>query len=348
MPPKSAANIVLDARLAAAMLAASPVPLAPPGHRKRKCTNTDEQGDTENGLGSDEDDSDDELPTTITPTSASAALTSGALTSGSSASNRNVLTFTKQYATTKCLRPSQITGVEAFAGDSVATRQIKLFALSLSLKNKMEQIVSTRPDFKVSLALDKNIHQIALGILTSSRLAAYKGSLPTKHLLNILIKNRFDLPPGIEFIASDWALVKSRAEHHLTQVRALFKRFLKQSLPEGPPSAHLNIFVLGQHFVKDTKTVLTVLLCARIALMREIYVDHPGEEFWDELDSRLSWMRTTAGMDDNKIIKMFKLVLNDDCAAHGVSSDYTLPEDAVVDQWQLSVDNAIDADTVSA
>lgn len=41
---------------------------------------------------------------------------------------------------------------------------------------------------------------------------------------------------------------------------------------------------------------------------------------------------------------MFKKVLDDDRAGHGKSADYKLPEDAVIDSWQLSVDESIEAD----
>jgi hypothetical protein len=88
-----------------------------------------------------------------------------------------------------------------------------------------------------------------------------------------------------------------------------------------PPKNHTNIFALGQRFVKDTQTVLTVELCARIAVMvcflplpvvmplnsdptqREQYVLHPGDDFWDELDNHLTWMREEANFDENKIAK---------------------------------------------
>jgi hypothetical protein len=36
---------------------------------------------------------------------------------------------------------------------------------------------------------------------------------------------------------------------------------------KGDPKYHTNVFTLGQRFVKDTETVLTIELCAHIALM---------------------------------------------------------------------------------
>jgi hypothetical protein len=231
-------------------------------------------------------------------------------------------------------------------------------------------------------------------------------------LQNIVKKNRFDLPPGIENVASDWGLVKSRGEYHLTQVRATCKKFvcisllirvtatdilclsflrpalcrshaaiqLKNSMPEGPSSGHTNIFALGQRFVKDTETTLTVELCARIALM---VCSIPPAQFYElKFDYRdnntsfiqvmISGINSTPNLlgcanklattstrlpstsllatriiivaDHSKFYRAFKQVLADDRASHGKSAEYTLPEDAVVDAWQASVDTSIDTD----
>ncbi|KAJ7867709.1 hypothetical protein B0H14DRAFT_3441630 [Mycena olivaceomarginata] len=311
------------AKLAAAMLADSPAPLVckrkdPPG------TNPDE---------SDDQEDDDQLPTIPSL---------DAPTEDLSGTNSNMVAFARQYATHKHLKPSQVTEVEAFAADPLAARQVKLFTLVLGVSSKLESIVAAQPAFKVSPSLVKNLWQLAHGIMILSRLASYKGELTKKHLLNIVKKNRFDLPPGIENVASDWGLVKSRGEYHLTQVRATYKKFLKNSMPEGPSSGHTNIFALSQHFVKDTETTLTVELCARIALMRQQYKFYPGDDFWDKLNAELAWMRKQAGYDEHKIAKAFKQVLADDRASHGKSAEYTLPEDAVVDAWQASVDTSID------
>ncbi|KAJ7342775.1 hypothetical protein DFH08DRAFT_811116 [Mycena albidolilacea] len=319
-----------DAKLAAAMLADSPERPAVSRKRKHAGANPD---------NSEDEEDDDELPGPSLPPS------SDAPTGDSSEPNSNMVAFARQYATHKRLKPSQVSEVEAFAADPLAARQVKLFTLVLGVNSKLDGIVSAQPAFKVSPALEKNLRQLAHGITISSRLSSYKGELAKKHLLNIVRKSRFDLPPGIENVPSDWGLVKSRAEYHLTQARATFKKFLKASiLPKADPKSHTNIFALGQRFVKDTETVLTVELCARIALMRQQYKLFPGDDFWDKLDQRLAWIRKTAGYDENKISKAFKLALADDRAEHGRTADYTLPEDAVIDAWQASVDTSIDAD----
>ncbi|KAJ7819077.1 hypothetical protein B0H14DRAFT_2600902 [Mycena olivaceomarginata] len=285
------------AKLAAAMLADSPAPLV----RKRKDppgTNPDESNDHED---------DDQLPTIPS---------SDAPTEDLSGTNSNMVAFARQYATHKRLKPSQVTEVEAFAADPLAAHQVKLFTLVLGVNSKLESIIAAQPAFKVSPSLDKNLRQLTHGIMISSRLASYKGELAKKHLLNIVKKNRFDLPPGIENVASDWGLVKSRGSGNVQEVY--------------------------------TETTLTVELCARIALMRQQYKFYPGDDFWDKLNAELTWMRKQAGYDEHKIAKAFKQVLADDRADHGKSAEYTLPEDAVVDVWQASVDTSINTDSPDA
>ncbi|KAJ7902588.1 hypothetical protein B0H14DRAFT_3422085 [Mycena olivaceomarginata] len=304
-----------EAKLAAAMLANSPE--RPLVSHKRKHPGT-------NPENSEDEEDNDELPvSSIFPSS-------DAPTAESSDPNGNMVAFAKRYATHKRLKPSQVSEVEAFAVDPLATRQVKLFTFVLGVNSKLDRIVSAQPAFKVSPALEKNLRQLAHGVTISSKLSSYKGELAKKHLLNIVHKSRFDLPPGIENVPSDWGLVKSRAEYHLTQARATFKKF-------GDPKSHTNIFALGQRFVKDTETVLTIKLCARIALMRQQYKLFPCDDFWDKLDQRLAWICKTAGYDENKISNLLWPMT-------ALTSDYTLPEDTVIDAWQASVDTSIDAD----
>ncbi|KAJ7448583.1 hypothetical protein FB451DRAFT_1567251 [Mycena latifolia] len=339
MSARSEADLGLDALLEAAMSAASPLPPTAfdtenPRGRKRRRESTDDGDDTQ------DEDEDDELPTTITPGQPPEAPVPNA--------NKNVIAFAKQFATHKRLRPSQISEVEVFAADPIATRQIKMYTVLLGIDSRLESMRTSAPDFKISSALDKNMKKLAIGILLSPKLAAYKGTLPTKHLLSILKKKRFDLPVGIELIASDWAVVKSRVEYHLTQTRASFKKYLAKGVEDKDPKKHTNIFVLGQRFVHDTGTTLTTPLCARIALMRQYLLLHPGEVFWDKLDERLAWIRTTSNGDYNKQTKMFKVFLSDDRDKHGNRAEYALPEDAVVDEWQAEVDVVVDPDATAA
>ncbi|KAJ7110938.1 hypothetical protein C8R44DRAFT_883392 [Mycena epipterygia] len=331
MAPTPEEIAAYDAELAAEMLADSPVQAPPPGRqrgekRKRTAGSDGAISDEEE----DDNDGDGELP----------VLSSIPGPSSGSTSDGNILALARQVATHKRLKPSQLTELEVFAADSAAARQVKLYGMCLSLEGKLAQIVTTAPEFAVTASLDKNMRQLAFCIMSSVKVSSYKGSVTTAHLM--VCHSKSYLPAGIEFIPSDWARVKARAEYHLTQCRATLKKFLKASMPpKSPPKEHWNIFVLGQRFVKDTQTVLTVELCARIALMRQRFILYPGEDFYDKLDERLVWIREQAHNNPKKIAKAFKVALNEDRANHSNSADYKLPEDAIVDSWQLSVDESI-------
>ncbi|KAJ7429672.1 hypothetical protein B0H11DRAFT_2248336 [Mycena galericulata] len=323
MPP-SELDLEFDAELDAAATADSPV--RNPLKRRLETDNQDE-----------DEHEDDELPASPT-----VANNNPASSANSSDANKNVLAFAKQYATHKRLKPSQITEVESFAADPIATRQIKLFTVLLGVDTRLEAIRTAAPEFKVTAALDKNMHTLAIHILLSPQISAYKGDFPTKVLLDILKKKRFDLPPGIELVSSDWSVVKARAEYWLTQARAHFKKLLKTSVAGEDTKKHSNIFVLGQRFVRDTETTLTTPLCARIALMRKCFKLYPAENFWDKLDGRLASIREKADGDATKQTKMFKSVLEADRSAHGVRDEYDLPDDAVVDERQNEVDTVVE------
>jgi hypothetical protein len=86
----------------------------------------------------------------------------------------------------------------------------------------------------------KTLHNFAAAILLSSRISAYKDAVPTNTLLvrvpipfalhrgnlfqNILRKNRFDLPPGIENKPADYAKVVASVQDAFTQLRSKFKK----------------------------------------------------------------------------------------------------------------------------
>lgn len=214
MAPRSDVDTDLDALLAAAAVAKTPIPAPPVNPRKRPRTG--------NADDSQEEDEDDELPTSVIPATANE----------DPVANKNVLAFARQYATHKRLRPSLIDEVEAYAAvrhfisrcspiltstycqDPIATRQIKMFTVLLSLDTKMEAFRSAAPDFKITSNLDvrpsvvqpgigilllasqKNMHSLALGVLASPKLAAYKGNIATKHIL-VRPLSRYLIPPVI-------------------------------------------------------------------------------------------------------------------------------------------------------
>lgn len=85
------------------------------------------------------------------------------------------------------------------------------------------------------------------------------------------------------------------------------------------PASHQNIFTLAQNVVKGTQCTVTIVLCARLALMvcsrtwsllsvlmcpqRHVYLTHPGKNFWTKLDDKLAEIREQAAGDAKKLTK---------------------------------------------
>ncbi|KAJ7700873.1 hypothetical protein B0H17DRAFT_925271, partial [Mycena rosella] len=113
-----------------------------------------------------------------------------------------------------------------------------------------------------------------------------------------------------------------------------------------PADQHQNIFNLTSAIVKGTKCSVNVVLCARVALMRSVYLKHPGTNFWDKVDDRLAKIRKQAKGDASKIVKAFRQLLKADRETHGVD-DYELDEEAV-DDFQQQVDDVIDMDAATS
>ncbi|KAJ7705342.1 hypothetical protein B0H17DRAFT_1126194 [Mycena rosella] len=318
MPHQS--DLDVDAQLAAAMAAESPLPPTPLGRNPLKRPRTNDDDDSQN------EDDDGDLPTSIAPSRPSGDATANA--------NRNVLVFAKQFATHKRLRPTQISEVETFAADPIATRQIKMYTVMLAIEGCLEAMRTATADFKVSASLN-----LFFAEEPTTACIGDIGISPTRRIQGQHSHQNSDV--------HRFQLGDRQAEYQLTQVRSEFKKNLVASVKDADPKKHKNIFALGQHFVRDTDTTLTTPLCARIALMRKYYTLYPGDIFWDKLDIRLAWMRENSKGDAAKQTKMFKVILNDDRDAHGIRTDYMMPDDAVVDEWQAEVDTVVDHDNTA-
>ncbi|KAJ7241974.1 hypothetical protein C8J57DRAFT_1558087 [Mycena rebaudengoi] len=163
--------------------------------------------------------------------------------------------------------------------------------------------------------LETNIAKYVPAVLLSSKINVYKGDGPTDILLAILKKYRFDILPGLEHNQVDWAKVISAVQDALTQNLKLHKG----DTVYAPDSQHQNIFELTQALVKGSQCSVNVVLCARVALMRSVYLKHPGPKFWDKLDERLDKIRKEAKSDAKKITKAFRHILTVAQNTHGTT-----------------------------
>lgn len=141
--------------------------------------------------------------------------------------------------------------------DPALLREAKLLASLSAIGNDLSKLVASKPayeisdDLEVSLAvgaaprltllLQTNIEKYAAAVLLSSKITVYKGDSATDILVvcflfcsssstdsdgvqAIVKKFRFDIPPGLENIPSDWAKIISFCQLCLTQKRSKIKK----------------------------------------------------------------------------------------------------------------------------
>ncbi|KAF8172199.1 hypothetical protein K438DRAFT_2056758, partial [Mycena galopus ATCC 62051] len=180
--------------------------------------------------------------------------------------------------------------------------------------NQLEQIVESKPGFELSSDLKTNIQKYAPAILLSDKISTYKGEGPTTSLLKVIKHLWFGIPIALESIPADWGKFVSYAEYSLTQRHSKIRRAIRSSLKPhedkiakkvtyATDTEHHNIFQLTAVIVKGTQCVVNVTLCARVALMRKVYLKNPGSNFWDKLDSKLENIRNDADGDAKKLVR---------------------------------------------
>ncbi|KAJ7190484.1 hypothetical protein B0H12DRAFT_1172658 [Mycena haematopus] len=184
----------------------------------------------------------------------------------------------------------------------------------------------------------------------------YRGEVPVQHVLDIVKKHRFDLPPGIENNPADMDKIERAVQDAFTQARSTCKKKLFASVRvwrtneagtkiavDLPPAEHQNLFGLAQAFVDGTKCRITNALCGRLALMRSVYLENSGQSFWTDLDKALDCMREEADGKDDAVDDMFEYFIATDKELHGaVDIVYQTSNDV-----QQEVDDLIHATTAN-
>ncbi|KAJ7605423.1 hypothetical protein FB45DRAFT_879491 [Roridomyces roridus] len=277
---------------------------------------------------------------------------------------QNAIQAVERYAERKKLRAEQTAEAILLLQDLDAVRDAKILVGIHQLSNQLGELVSAKAPYVVSSDLALNIAKYAAAIFNSSKISAYKGAGPVNMLLAILKKNRFDLPPGIENNPADWSKVVDATQEAFTQFRAKVKKLLRTSVgitrsntEPAPAAEQQNIYELAQAMVAGTQCTVTIEFCARVALMRKVYLEHSGGKYWDKLDAHLAEIRKVAKGDARKIaryfshslipnkilmhLSAFRHILDEDRRLHGVN-DYDIT-DGDIPTLQQEVDDLIDA-----
>ncbi|KAJ7796340.1 hypothetical protein B0H14DRAFT_3494893 [Mycena olivaceomarginata] len=270
--------------------------------------------------------------------------------------NHNAATVVKNYAKKLKIRGEPLTQLDhSSMSDTQSVREGKLFCLLLAVLADIANIVAAAPAFAVSAELKLNIQCYAIAVFLSPKLGMYRGDVPIQHVMDIIKKHCFDLPPGIENSPADMAKIEKAIEDVFTQGHSTFKKKLFTSvqvwcMTEGgnkiavdlPATEHQNLFGLAQAFVDGTKCRITSALCGRIALMRSVSLENSGQTFWTELDKALICMQETAN-GSTETVDEYIWLITEDKALHGaVNIVYQTINDV-----QQEVDDLINASTAN-
>ncbi|KAJ7875840.1 hypothetical protein B0H13DRAFT_1893929 [Mycena leptocephala] len=325
-------------------------------HNQKICIST-----SKNDAGRDGEDDDREMPPADT-------LLSSAI---SAPANRNAATVVKTFAKKQKLCGEQITQLEAFLNvcqvhtpffsayaqqDVQTVREGKLFCLLLALQTDIGAIITAAPLFAVSAELKKNIEAFIVAVMLSPKLGMYKGDVPVQHVMDIILKHRFDLPPGIENNPANMGKLKSVVQYYCTQHHSSCKKQLFASVRVArlnengekmtvylPPDQHQNLFALAQSFVDGTKCRITNALCGRIALM-SVYLESSGQTFWSDLDKALGLMREAGKGSNEARDAMVEVLIETDKELHGTVEIVYQNNDNI----QQEVDDLIHASATNA
>ncbi|KAH9916677.1 uncharacterized protein B0H18DRAFT_1124091 [Fomitopsis serialis] len=273
-------------------------------------------------------------------TNAAMDATPAAMTTGSA----NLVAFARRHGLRKGLRGEQLADVESFAMNDSGARDVKIYTQQLSLERKLDSIITSMPPWTPSKELQINAHHYVVAVMLSSKISAYKGQTPVNHVLDIIRTLRFDIPVGIERNVANWKKIVKVVSTEFTNIRASFKKLLRNSTKGINPSTHHTIYNLTTALIKNTKCTVSVPLCARVALMRAIYMlpENRGNCFWDKIDDELTKLRHDADGSERKWIKGLRRFLEQDRQKHGRDDNEVDDLEDEVDEQQQEVDDILE------
>ncbi|THU87003.1 hypothetical protein K435DRAFT_867688 [Dendrothele bispora CBS 962.96] len=254
----------------------------------------------------------------------------------------NDIEHARVLATRRRLKPQQITDVEDCM-NALFPLQIARLLIELHANNNLSSEI-------------KNISNCVKSVLLSTKLSAYKGEVPVRHIDTLIKKFRWGVPEGLEHDTAAWDRIKDFISTQLTNRRSTMKKKFRQSLTGSkdvcetetsdtlksgllPGDQRWSIYKLTKELTNNTQATVTSVLCARIAVM--VFMKFPGERFWDEVDKKLEVMRRDASKDaendsEKRQRHLFEHYLHEDRRLHGKS---TSSEQLTIDKNDKDADS---------
>ncbi|KAI0761218.1 hypothetical protein BC629DRAFT_1597361 [Irpex lacteus] len=283
---------------------------------------------TSDGNGTDDENSDNDIQHSASNTAQTGL--SASLPAAIPQINMNNIEAARRIGRKKRLDESNMRRLEEFTKKPNNIQTLSVFGELLALNTNISQILVTQASWKPSRNLEKNMKVAAATLLLSPNIASYKGNEVAVELVEYLRTHwGTELPPNLDNNYANYQAVLTEAREALTQCRAMIKKELRSSLVPTVPTQKWNIFTLTKKVTKMTNVEPSIKLCARLALMRTVYVTEGhnalGEKYWDIVDNALDEIRVLAKGDKAHENRLLVNVLNVDRATYGVRSSYEIP-----------------------
>ncbi|PPQ80667.1 hypothetical protein CVT25_001629 [Psilocybe cyanescens] len=245
----------------------------------------------------------------------------------------------RRFADRSKLLPYQKDGLDELVKSSPLGQNAILFIQQCVLENKLDGIILAAPLYKVTPALKANIESVVVAVLLSSKLSAYKGSVPKDRVLSFMLRDRLHIPSTFDTDTYVSDLIETSISDSLTQARSRIKKTIREAI-----KAKTKNFDLATKLVKDTKCTVTVPLCGKIAILRTVHVEDSSADFWDRVDQRLEMIRSLSKGDPALIARAIKGYLKKDTDTYGSGPhDKVAPEQ--LNAWQQGVDDSLTVST---
>ncbi|KAJ7191021.1 hypothetical protein GGX14DRAFT_579372 [Mycena pura] len=263
--------------------------------------------------------------------------------------NANDLAAVKAYATRKKLKVEHIADIDLFfSANTPQLHEGLLFVNQLLAVQKIDNVVTTQPLYLIVLKV--NIDSIIYGALLSPSARRYKGDELYKTVLGLVLTRRFDIPNNIDNDAAMKRKVATVIKTLGTEARSQIKKDLakgvhvKASKDNKDPkptmdnaASHQPLVVLAENIARHCADGFQVTpeFCARVALMRRVYMKDNSDEFWNSLEDELNFIYATATAEldpvtrlkptatevAKRVTKTFRFILDKDRKTHGDPKD---------------------------
>ncbi|KAJ7192187.1 hypothetical protein GGX14DRAFT_406586 [Mycena pura] len=303
-------------------------------------------------------------------------------TTGATSVNANDLNAVRRYATRKRLKTEMMPDIDEFYSGPIAPQLSEgfIFVNQLLTLQKIDEFTTLAPGWEISKDLQVNISSVCYGAALSPSARLYKGDALIATVLKIILDRGFDIPKNIDSNAAMKRKLTTAIKNSLTEARSQIKKDIAKSVcikatksekTQKPTmtnaTKHQSLIVLAETIGRhcDDGFLVTPEFCARVALMRRVYMKNNSDNFWsilgDELDvihraasttvDPVTGKLPTAPEAAKRVSKAFRGILDHDRKSHGDPSDKandainTMPTQA--DAHQIMINDALQLTTAS-